>query len=70
MLTLPQFIEKVGDQAAADLFGVERRTVESWRRRERFPRVEMSRYIVKVTNGEVSYVGIYHDELADPARAA
>lgn len=59
MATLPEYIERIGDSAAADLFGVKTRTIESWRRRERFPRVEQARLIVARTNNEVDYAGIF-----------
>lgn len=59
MATLPEFIERIGDNAAAELFGVKVRTIESWRRRERFPRVEQARVIVTRTRNEVDYAGIF-----------
>jgi len=61
--TLPEFIEMVGDQAAADLFGVKKRTAQSWRLRSRFPRPEQSNRIVEKTAwhecGPVTHKGIY-----------
>lgn len=59
MLTLPEFIERIGDEAAATLFEAKLRTVQSWRRRERFPRAEQARIIVQRAAGEVDYEGIF-----------
>jgi hypothetical protein len=67
MLSLPQYIESVGDAVAADLFRVKLRTVESWRRRERFPRAEQARLIVRVTDGQVDYRGIFEVPQQDQA---
>lgn len=56
-LSLPEYIQQVGDEAASILFGVKRRTVESWRRKERHPRPEQARLIVK--KSPVTMEGIY-----------
>jgi len=58
-MDLRAYIEAIGDEAAAEKFGVKPRTAASWRRRERMPRPEMSAVIVERTNGEVSYAEIY-----------
>lgn len=58
-MTLSAFIRELGDQAAADLFGVKVRTVQSWRRLERYPRPEQSWVIVAKSEGRVDYAGIF-----------
>lgn len=59
-MTLPQFIEQIGDIAAAKLFDTEIRTVQSWRRRERIPRKTKADLIVKLS--PVTYADIYSVE--------
>lgn len=60
-LSLPDFIAKLGDERAAELFDVKVRTVQSWRRRERYPRPDQARRIVAAAGGEVSYAGIFSE---------
>jgi hypothetical protein len=57
--TLPEFIAELGDSEAARLFGVPERTVQSWRRRERFPRPAMASRIIDVAGGRLNMGGIY-----------
>lgn len=64
-MSLPDYILKVGDEAAAASFGVKVRTVQSWRRRDRYPRVEQAREIVRLTRGEVDFSGIFGDETVE-----
>jgi hypothetical protein len=40
------YLAKIGDEAAAKLFRVQRRTVQSWRLGERYPRPRVARSIV------------------------
>ena len=65
MKTLPQFIYEVGDEPAADLFGVKVRTVAGWRRGERRPRPQRARKIIAATarhpSGPVGWDGIYRE---------
>lgn len=61
-MNLAEFIEQVGDPAAARLFGVEERTVASWRRGERTPRKETAKIIVD--RSPVTYAGIFGEERA------
>lgn len=68
-MNLPEYIQAVGDAAAAEKFGVKPRTAASWRRRERFPRPEQAEMIVRTS--PVTYAGIYGNEDApseSPAR--
>ena len=55
--TLPEYIETIGDEAASILFGVEKRTAQSWRLRTRLPRPEQADVIVK--KSPVTWEGIY-----------
>ena len=63
-MTLPEYIREVGDEAAARTFRAPLRTVQSWRRQERFPRLRRANEIVALTDGVVSLGGIY---CQDPA---
>lgn len=65
--TLPDFIAEIGDPEAARLFDAELRTVQAWRRRERFPRPEKAQQMVAVSGGRLTMDGIYG---ADPDRQA
>ena len=56
-LSLSEYIQKVGPQVAADRWGMKVRTVESWKRHERYPRPEQARVIV--ANSPVTMDGIY-----------
>jgi hypothetical protein len=59
-MNLPQYIEQLGDKAAAKLFETEIRTVQSWRRRERIPRKAKADFIVK--HSPLTYEDIYSVE--------
>jgi hypothetical protein len=65
--SLPKFIAAIGDPAAAELFDVKLRTVQSWRRRERHPRAEQAARIVELSGGEVDYAGIFAPEPRESA---
>lgn len=65
MATLPEFISEIGDEAAADLFGVQPRTARSWRTRDRYPRQQQAPMIVERTKGRVDYAGIYAPDPID-----
>jgi len=58
-MDLSSYIEQLGDEEAAKRFGVKKRTVASWRRRERKPRPKQVPKIIKAAKGELSYEGIY-----------
>lgn len=68
--SLANFITEVGDAKAGVLFQVKLRTVQSWRRGERFPRPEQARIIVDATNGRVDMQGIYGHGSSDPLARA
>lgn len=58
-MKLSTYIAEIGDTGAAVLFGVKERTVASWRRGERQPRVEQAQKIVKATKGKVTFAECY-----------
>ncbi|MET4696711.1 hypothetical protein [Endozoicomonas lisbonensis] len=58
-MELAVYIQKYSDEAAAELFGVTKRTIAAWRRMERAPRPVQSMHIIKQTQGKVSWEGIY-----------
>lgn len=58
-MTLKDFIESLGPNEAARLFGVKRRTVDSWRRGERAPRPAKAKEIVNLTGGVVTLSDCY-----------
>lgn len=64
-IPLPAFIDEVGVEAAAKLFGVRKRTAASWRSRERYPRQKQAPLIVERTKGRVDYAGIYAPDPAE-----
>lgn len=59
-MTLVEFIEETGDEACSQLWGVELRTVQSWRRRERTPRRRKASLIVSTS--PVTWEGIYRPQ--------
>lgn len=56
-MDLKTFIEQVGDEKAAKLFGVKPRTVMSWRLGNRTPRPKQAKVIV--AKSPVTMNGIY-----------
>lgn len=58
-MDLPTYIRTIGEQAAANLFGVSVFTIRSWRQRARYPRSDKAREIVEKTGGKVTYEAIY-----------
>lgn len=58
-MDLEGFIQQLGDDKAAKLFGVKPRTAASWRRGERSPRPKQVQKIIKASNGQLSYESIY-----------
>jgi hypothetical protein len=58
-MKLHEFIEQVGDESAAIIFGVKVRTAKSWRLQDRTPRPTQAREIVKITKGKVSLEEIF-----------
>ena|SRR6185312_13038514 len=60
--TLPELIAELGDEAAAALFRTKLRTVQSWRRRERYPRPGKAKELVDLSDGRLSFAGIFGPE--------
>lgn len=63
-MRLPEYIELVGDEAAAELFRAPARTVLSWRLMERYPRPNKARDIERLTLGKVTVGEIYAEQKA------
>lgn len=58
-MNLSLYISLVGDEAAAEMFGIRARTAMSYRLGERKPRPEVAQKIIDKTNGKVDWQGIY-----------
>ena len=58
-MELAIFIKKMSDAHAAQLFNVSERTASSWRRLERAPSPMQSQNIIDLTEGRVTWEGIY-----------
>ena len=58
-MELAIFIKKMSDSHAAQLFNVSERTASSWRRLERAPSPMQSQKIIDLTQGQVTWEGIY-----------
>lgn len=58
-MTLKTYIDFVGNEIAAKLFNVKIRTIVSWKRGDRSPRLEKAKEIIKATKGKVTMEGIY-----------
>ena len=62
-MELKEFIAAIGDDQAAQLFGVSIRTTQSWRLGDRLPRPTQANTIVTKTathpKGPVTFAGIY-----------
>ena len=56
-MTLIEYIETVGDAAAAKVFGVKVRTAKSWRLGDRIPRPKIAKRIIRLA--PLTYEGIY-----------
>ena len=58
-MELAIFIQRTSDAHAAQLFQVSERTASSWRRLERAPSPMQSQKIIELTEGRVTWEGIY-----------
>jgi hypothetical protein len=58
-MTLKQYIEFVGEEAAAELFGAKRNTVRSWRYNQRQPSIKEAKKIILRTGGRLDFESIY-----------
>ena len=59
VMELPEYISEIGDEAAARLFQVATRTVQSWRLRSRAPRPNKAKEIARLTKNKVSVEECY-----------
>ena len=57
--TLKEYIEFLGTDAAAELFGCPVATVKSWRYGHRQPTVKQAKLIIKATGGKLDFESIY-----------
>lgn len=62
-MKLSEYISLIGDSAAAVLFGVPERRVNSWRLGQRKPRTKDARKVISATKGKVSWEEIYPEEI-------
>lgn len=58
-MNLPDYIRKIGENAAASKFGVSVWTIRAWRQQAKFPRTSKANEIVRLTGGVVDLEGIY-----------
>lgn len=58
-MNLSDYIEHIGDEAAARLFDIPERVAKSYRLGERAPRRERAQKIIEATGGKVDWAGIY-----------
>jgi hypothetical protein len=58
-MDLPAFIDRIGDEKAAQLFKEKERIVKSWRLRERRPKPKKAPRIIKASNGVLDYESIF-----------
>lgn len=58
-MTLSDYIEKVGEEKAAEIGGVTIRAIQAYRRGERVPRPPTAARFVAHAAGELGYEGIY-----------
>ena len=57
--TLKKYIEFIGTDAAAELFGCKSATAKSWRYGLRQPSIEQAKVIIKKTGGKLDFESIY-----------
>lgn len=68
--TLPQFIAEIGEaEISRRLNGTPIRTIQSWRRRERRPRLAQAQELIDVSDGRLDFQAIYGPD-SDSATAA
>lgn len=61
-MKLKEYIQLVGTQTAATVFGVPVRRIQSWSGGHRRPRPEMALKIERLTKGRVTYREIYESQ--------
>lgn len=60
-MKLTDYLQTIGDKAGAELFGVKRRTVKSWRLGMPPSRTNAEK-IIRATGGKVTWADIYEVE--------
>jgi len=58
-MSLKEYIEFVGEDAAAELFNTKITTIRSWRYKQRQPRVEEAKKIISKSGGKLNWESIY-----------
>jgi len=58
-MNFKEYLSKIGDEKACELFNAKPRTVGSWRRGERKPSPDKAVEIVKLSKGKVKLQDIY-----------
>lgn len=58
-MSLSAYIKTIGNSAAAKLFDVSEGTAKSWRYGYRKPSADNAKEIVRITDGRVTWEGIY-----------
>jgi DNA-binding transcriptional regulator YdaS (Cro superfamily) len=69
-MSLRDYIERIGNTAAAHLFGVKPGTAKAWRYGYRLPSATAALRIIDRTGGKVSWDEIYSGSDANNARAS
>ena len=66
-LSLVDLITEIGDDQAAAMFGVKRRTVASWRRSERWPLARDIPHLIELSGGRLSLESFFGRDRTDAA---
>ena len=61
------FITRLGDERAAEMFRVKQRTIQSWRRAERRPRARDIPIMIEQSGGVLSLASFFEQGRADVA---
>ena len=66
-LSLIDLITEIGDDQAAAMFRVKRRTVASWRRSERWPLARDIPHLIELSGGRLSLESFFYRDRTDAA---
>ena len=66
-LSLIDLIAEIGDDQAAEMFRVKRRTVASWRRSERWPLARDIPHLIELSGGRLSLESFFYRSRTDAA---
>lgn len=64
-LSLIDLITEIGDDRAAEMFGVKPRTVASWRRSERWPLARDIPHLIELSGGRLSLESFFYRSRTD-----